>query len=162
MKVDPATQPPPLCPSAQPEMAGSLLFGVVGGTVAEPRLGYLREPQPVTAELLSLADPVPPTEVFRFAAPCAGAGCRHFEGTRCRLATRIVQLLPAAVAVLPPCRLRPHCRWWQQEGKEACRRCPLIVTETAHPSERLRQAADPDSPIAGDSDHPPADLFPTR
>jgi hypothetical protein len=27
--------------------------------------------------------------------------------------------LPAAVDGLPACRIRPWCRWWQQEGKDA-------------------------------------------
>ena len=144
MKQDTVT-PSLLCPSAQPEMAESIIFGVVGGTADEPQLAYLTEPRAVTDELLALSSPVQPTEVFRFAAPCAGNSCRHFDGSNCRLAARIVQLLPTVVEKLPPCRLRPTCRWWQQEGKEACKRCPQIVTETYHPSEQLYQAAHPGS-----------------
>jgi hypothetical protein len=134
---------PPLCPSAQPEMEDAVAFGVVGGTAEEPRLAYLNEPQPVTEELLHLSDPAKPTEVFRFAAPCAGSACQHFDGADCRLAKRVVKLLDTAVDALPPCRLRPRCRWWRQEGKAACLRCPMVVTEVHHPSERLRQTADP-------------------
>lgn len=137
------TSASPLCPSAQPAMADSVVFGVVGGSVEEPHLVHLAEPQPVTNELLSLSDPVNPTEVFRFAAPCASSACQHFDGSNCRLATKIVQMLPEAVEGLPPCRLRSSCRWWQQEGKAACMRCPQIVTDTYLPSEQLRQAADP-------------------
>ena len=59
---------------------------------------------------------------------------------------RIVQLLPPVVDGLPACHLRPDCRWWQQEGKEACLRCPQVVTDVRNPSELYRQAADPDSP----------------
>lgn len=143
MKQNTATDAPPLCPSAKPEMDGSVVFGVVGGTVEKPRLAHLVEPQPVTDELLALSGSVTPTEIFRFAAPCAGSACQHFDGSNCRLATKIVQLLPEVVAGLPPCRLRSNCRWWQQEGKAACMRCPQIVTETHHASEQLRQAANP-------------------
>ncbi len=143
MKQNTATNAPPLCPSAKPKMEGSVVFGVVGGTVEEPCLAHLVEPQPVTDELLALSGSVTPTEIFRFAAPCAGSACQHFDGSNCRLATKIVQLLPEVVAGLPPCRLRPNCHWWQQEGKAACMRCPQIVTETYHPSEQLRQAATP-------------------
>jgi len=124
-------------------MQGSVVLGVVGGTAEEPRLAYLKEPQPVTEDLLALSAPVKPTEVFRFAAPCAGGGCLHFDGTSCRLATKTVQLLPAAVNRLPRCRLRPRCRWWRQEGRDACLRCPVVVTENYLPSEQQRQAADP-------------------
>ncbi len=133
----------PLCPSARPEMANSVAFAVVVGTVEEPRLAHLAEPQPVTDELLALAEPVAPTEIFRFAASCAQKECQHFDGSNCRLAQRIVEGLPTVVEALPPCQIRSSCRWWQQEGKAACMRCPQIVTDTYAYSEKLRQAADP-------------------
>jgi hypothetical protein len=137
------TETIPLCPSAQPDMAESVVFGVVGGTAVEPRLIHLVEPRPVTEELLAMADPVKPTEVFRFAAPCAGSRCAHYDGANCRLAQRTIALLPAVVETLPPCRIRAHCRWWLQEGRAACLRCPQVVTENYLPSEQMRQAADP-------------------
>lgn len=136
---------PPLCPSAQPEMADSVAFGVVGGTVEAPRLVHFTEPQPVTAELLALSHPVTPIEVFRFAAPCAGHACQHFDGADCRLATRIVQILPAVTSSLPPCSLRADCRWWRQEGKAACLRCPQVVTQDYAASDDMRRAAEPDA-----------------
>lgn len=143
MEKNTATNASPLCPSAQPEMEDSVVFGVVGGTAEEPRLVHLAEPQPASEELLALSAPVKPTEVFRFAAPCAGHACKHFDGSSCRLAQKIVQLLPPVEEMLPPCRLRPNCRWWQQEGKAACMRCPQIVRDTYSPSEKLLQAANP-------------------
>ena len=134
---------PPLCPSAQPQMPGSVVFGVVGGTVQEPRVAHLVQPLPVTEELLALAGPVSPLEVFRTAAPCAAGACVHFAENRCRLASRIVDELPEAVDGLPACRIRLSCRWWRQEGKAACLRCPMIVTEMVNPSEQIRRAGDP-------------------
>lgn len=56
---------------------------------------------------------------------------------------RIVEKLPAVVEQLPPCSIRRDCRWWQQEGKAACMRCPQIITDNYSSSEQLRQAADP-------------------
>jgi len=132
-----------LCPSARPEMAGAVIFGVVGGTAQAPRMAHLVQPLPVTDELLALAAPASPLQVFRTAAPCAQRACAHFAQNRCRLASRIVDELPAAVDGLPACRIRPACRWWQQEGKAACLRCPLVVTESVNPSKQLRHAADP-------------------
>ena len=132
-----------LCPSAQPEMAGSVVLGVVGGTVEDPRLSYLEEPLPVTDELLGLSGPVQPTEVFRFAAHCEEAACCHFDGQNCRLATRIVQILPAVIDALPPCKLRAACRWYQQEGAPACLRCPQIITYHCNPSPEMTRAATP-------------------
>ena len=136
----------PLCPSAQPGMEGGVAFGVVGGTPEAPRLVHLTRALPVTDVLLALSGPVAPTEVFRFAAPCAGHSCQHFDGEDCRLVKRVVQILPAVADDTPPCTLRPSCRWWQQEGKAACARCPQIVTESYAPSEALTRAADPKSP----------------
>lgn len=139
-----ATAPPPYCPSAQPEMEGVVVFGVVGGTAAQPRVGYLTERMPATPELLGLTGEVRPAEVFRFGAPCAGTGCRHFDGSDCRLASKLVQLAPApGVTTLPACTLRPDCRWWRQEGKAACMRCPQVVTINYAPSDEMRHAADP-------------------
>jgi hypothetical protein len=132
-----------LCPSARPEMQDSIVFGVIVGTSEEPRLAHLIKPKAVTDELLALAHPVEPTEIFRFAATCAEVDCQHFDGAKCRLATRIVENLSTVSAELPPCSIRSSCRWWKQEGKEACMRCPQIVTETYSPSDRLRQATDP-------------------
>jgi hypothetical protein len=133
----------PLCPSAQPEMAGVIIFGIVVGTISEPRVAYLAEPQPVNDRVLALAGPVKPTEVFRLAAPCAGNGCQHFDGGQCRLAMRTATVLPVVAEKLPPCLIRPHCRWWEQEGKAACVRCPQVVTESYHLPEQFRRAADP-------------------
>jgi hypothetical protein len=139
------------CPSARPEMPGSAAFGVVLGSVEQPRVAYLDQVLPVTEELLGMAAPVSPTEVFRFSAPCAGNACQHFDGTDCRLATRIVERLPLAADRLPDCAIRPACRWWRQEGEDACLRCPLVATESygaAEIAEPLRLAADPRAPVS--------------
>jgi len=140
MDRDPATL---LCPSAQPDQDGALAFGVVGGTPSTPEVNYLRRLLPVNQELLALAAPVEPTEVFRFAAPCAETACQHFDSGGCTLATKIARLIDGGDHGVPACHIRPRCRWWNQEGAAACRRCPLIVTESHAPSDALRYAADP-------------------
>lgn len=134
---------PLLCPSAQPEMPGGRIFGVMGGTVESPLLGYLDEPTPATPELLALSGPVKPTEVFRLAAPCVESACCHFDGRDCRLVTRIVQILPAVSEALPACRIRHDCRWFQQEGRPACLRCPQVITQNCSPTEEMVRAATP-------------------
>ncbi|NEP10920.1 MAG: nitrogen fixation protein [Symploca sp. SIO2C1] len=134
----------PLCPSSQANISGSVVFGVVGGTVETPKVAYLQEPQPVTDELLALAKPVEPTEVYRIAASCLENGCQHFNGHQCRLAQRIVEGLPTVVKGLPPCRIRQDCRWWQQEGKAACLRCPQIVRINYSLSEQVKKVIEPE------------------
>jgi len=132
-----------LCPSAQPEMTGSVAFGVVGGTAEQPRVSWIEKPVPVTADILALTGEVPPTQVLRIAAPCQENACCHFDGTDCNLATKLVQLMPAVTQSLPPCRIRPDCRWFIQEGRAACAVCPQIVTYSVNPSEELATAATP-------------------
>lgn len=132
-----------LCPSAQPEMARSTVLGVIGGTTENPLLSYIEGPLPVNDHLLAMARPVQATEIFRFAAECEESACCHFDGSRCRLATRIVQILPAVVESLPACTIRATCRWFQQEGRDVCFRCPQIVTQVYDESEQLRLVAMP-------------------
>jgi len=131
------------CPSAQPEWAGSFVFGVVAGKAEKPQVIHLEKPLPVTDELLALAKPVTPTEIFRFAAPCAEKACIHFSGSNCLLVQRTVEKLSEVVDTLPSCRIRQNCRWWQQEGKAACMRCPQVITDNYNPSELIREVATP-------------------
>jgi hypothetical protein len=130
-----------MCPSAQPDMEGSRVLGVVGGTREAPEIAYLNEFLPVSDEVLALTLPAKPTQVLRFAAPCQEKKCCHFDGAKCNLVTRIVQILPTVVDGLPACLIRPTCRWYEQEGREACQRCPQIVTQVDEPDERMRMAA---------------------
>jgi hypothetical protein len=132
-----------LCPSAHPEMAQSRIFGVMGGSVEEPRVIYLEEPTPAAPDVLALAGPVKPIEVFRIAATCVESACRHFDGKDCQLAARIVQILPAVTEALPACRIRQDCRWFEQEGRPACLRCPQVITQNYSPSEEMVRAATP-------------------
>lgn len=119
-----------MCPSVPPWYEDSVAFGIVAGSVAEPEMVLLTEPQPVTEELLALAEPAHPTEVFRFAGPCAGAKCLHFDKatTRCRLVEKTVRWAPVAVDKLAACPIRSSCKWWKQEGRAACERCPQVAT----------------------------------
>jgi hypothetical protein len=143
MNAEKASPDSILCPSARADMEGSIIFGVVGGTVEEPRVGYLVESLPVSEDLLALTGPAEPTEVFRIAATCITTACQQFDGRDCRLASRAVQFLPRVVELLPACRIRPNCRWWRQEGKAACLRCPQVVTTNFHPSRQQIQFAGP-------------------
>ena len=121
-----------------------MAFGVISGTTEDPRVQWIEKPVPVTEDLLALTGPVPPTQVLRIAAPCQEDACCHFDGTDCRLATKLVQLMPAVTQALPPCQIRPDCRWFTQEGRAACARCPQIITYSVNPTAELSLAATPD------------------
>lgn len=119
------------CPSAQPSLEGSLVLGVVAHAEAEDRIVFLDRPAKVTTGTLLAftGSPVQSTEVFRFAAPCQKQNCRNWKDS-CRVAERLVQALPDASAELPPCRLRPVCLWFHQEGGAACVRCTQVLTNS--------------------------------
>src|SRR5207302_2680450 len=69
-----------MCPSAQPDMAGCQVLGVIGGTGDAPRVAYVDEPLLASAEVLALAGPIGPTRVLRLAAACEESACTHFDG----------------------------------------------------------------------------------
>jgi hypothetical protein len=134
-----------LCPSAQPGMENCRILGVVLNEVQRngpnPRIVYLNELLPATADVLALSAPLKPTEVYRLSATCAEHKCPHFDGADCKLAARIVNILPAVVDALPPCTIRKDCRWYSQEGGAACQRCPEITTLSYDLSETTREVS---------------------
>jgi len=132
---------PLLCPSSQPGFEQCRILGVVQQGPQGPEVAYLNEYLPASAEVLDMAAPANPTEVFRLAAVCQTGNCPHFDGADCRLATRIVQILPAVVSTLPACLIRHECRWFRQEGAAACQRCPQIATINYQASETMQQVA---------------------
>jgi hypothetical protein len=134
---------PVMCPSAQPGMKEPRLIGVAMFEQERPYVAYLNEPVPLSQEVLAMAGPANPNEVFRIAAHCEESRCTHFNGQQCTLATRIVQILPAVVDALPACLIRGTCRWYTQEGKAACFRCPQVITQPLDASPEYEQAARP-------------------
>jgi hypothetical protein len=130
-----------LCPSAQPGMDNCTVLGVVQHEGPAPRLVYLNQILPASQEVLDMAAPLKPTEVYRLAATCAEHKCPHFDGSDCQLATRVVQMLPAVVDALPPCTIRKDCRWFSQEGGAACMRCPEITTVSYDLSEQVKEVS---------------------
>lgn len=135
------SEPPLRCPSAQPDMADAQILGVIRADTAEPRLAYLNERVAATAELMAAAAPALPGEVFRLAAKCEESKCTHFHAGACRLASRIVDMLPEVTDSLPPCVIRKSCRWFHQEGRAACLRCPQIVTASWQPDDLTQRVA---------------------
>ena len=135
--IDLTRSPELLCPSAPPLPDEAVLIGVVTGEPGRPRVIPTARALAVTPELLELAEPVRPSEVFRFAAPCRGGQCVHFENDACQLAVRSVRLLDAVSHDLPPCPIRPKCRWFRQEGAPICKRCPQVVTDQYRPHDHM-------------------------
>ncbi len=127
-----------LCPSAQPGMDNCNVLGVVQNDGPKPMVLYLNKPLPATPDVLAMAAPLKPTEVFRLSGTCAEHACPHFDGADCQLATRVARMLPAVVDALPPCIIRKDCRWFSQEGGAACLRCPEVTTVTYDTSPEMQ------------------------
>ena len=132
---------PLMCPSVQPGMTDVQVLGVISRETDTPRLVYVDERVNATPDVLAAAAPAEVSQVFRLAGRCEEKKCTHFDGARCQLAVRIARLLPEAVNVLPACSIRPECRWFRQEGRAACMRCPQIMTGNDVADERLREVA---------------------
>jgi hypothetical protein len=126
-----------------PQAEGAVAFGVVDHTLPVPEVAYLESLVPVDPDLLAMAQPLRPTEIFRFTAPCQMEACSHWSGEECKLAERVVRLVPAVTASLPRCHIRARCRWYAQVGRIACGRCPTVVTQNEAPSDAMREAATP-------------------
>ena len=126
-----------LCPSAPGLLPDSVLIGVVTAQPEGLRILPTATAMPVTPEILKLAEPVNPSEVFRFASACHGCSCTHFKNDACQLAVRSVDLLDEVTAGLPRCPIRSQCRWFHQEGAAICRRCPQILTDQYVPHDRM-------------------------
>jgi hypothetical protein len=125
-------------------MADARVFGVLSGTAAEPRIAYLKPGANVDIGALPRDDEgVKITEVFRLAARCEEHRCTHFDGSRCTLAKRIVATLPPVVDALPQCQIRPTCRWYAEQGRRACFRCPQVVTVVPKRDDAINRAAAP-------------------
>jgi hypothetical protein len=122
-------------------MERAMVLGVVQQDGPRPVVEYLNTRVPATPDVLAMASPLKPTEVFRLAATCAEHKCPHFDGADCRLASRVASLLPAVVDSLPPCTIRKECRWFSQEGEAACKRCPQITTVTYDLSPQVREVS---------------------
>jgi hypothetical protein len=129
------------------------ILGVISRDAEVPQVAYLEESMPSTPEILALAAPLEVDQVFRLSARCEEKKCTHFDGHDCQLAVRIARMLPEVVDHLPACNIRPDCRWFKQEGRAACVRCPQIVTSTPEGDERWQQIAGvpPAKPLNGQS-----------
>lgn len=132
-----------LCPSARADGDNARVFGIVTGTVNDPRVRYLKQARPSVESTSKLQGKVTPEEVFRVAATCEEKMCQHFDGQDCRLAIRIAAQLTIVTDQLPPCAIRRDCRWWHQEGKAACVRCPQVVTDHYNLSKLMINVAMP-------------------
>jgi hypothetical protein len=116
------------CPSAQPDMEGARPFGIISGTPTETRVAFFKKATLESFNWREQFGTKDATRILRFGARCDEDRCGHFDGHRCGLGGRVKNDLPAVVDALPPCLIRPKCRWYAEQGSEVCLRCPQVVT----------------------------------
>ncbi|KMN48591.1 hypothetical protein VL04_08780 [Chromobacterium violaceum] len=134
-----------LCPSSTFEGEGNMVFGIVGGSARQRRVIYLKQMLPANQIDRARLEDIAPEEVFRTAGPCAKSQCAHHDNAaaRCTLAERVVAAAAEVVDRLAYCAIRPRCMWWSQHGRDACARCPQVVSIDRQPDEAIAQARMP-------------------
>jgi len=119
-----------LCPSARMKEGGTLL-GIV---MPNGRVAFSPDRIEVNREFVVNANEGrSPEKRFRFADACVRTACKQWAGSRCGVIDEVLNDMPAdalrAGAQLPHCSIRSQCRWYEQAGAEACRACPLVITD---------------------------------
>lgn len=122
------------CPSGRCR-PGSTLLGIRG---PDGTLLYTPRLPPLDEELAERFTSGGGTSAYRFAETCVTDRCLHWNGSACVLAAALVQpdAVPADAPVqpdpsvgLPRCAIRATCRWFFQEGRNACAVCPLVLRD---------------------------------
>ncbi|MCX4778970.1 hypothetical protein [Streptomyces sp. NBC_01264] len=119
------------CPSGSAYAPESLVLAVRDGLDGPP--AYLPAPRPAAEALAGLPAGVEPRRLLRLASHCV-PHCLNREADTCTLATRLTATSRSgSEQALPPCHLRPRCKWWTQSGPPACQACPEVATRRSGP-----------------------------
>ncbi|MFZ1527573.1 MAG: hypothetical protein WAT19_02405 [Ferruginibacter sp.] len=118
-----------LCPSTTCH-EGAVILGVVQGneTVALLNAGLIADQDFVK----KVKEQGSPEKRFRFADTCRKCGCRQWTGSECGVIKEFSEAnihLNGNEHELPNCIIRPRCRWYSQEGANACQICPFVITD---------------------------------
>jgi len=117
-----------LCPSAPCE-EGALL---IGRALQTDKVVLLSQPIPVSSTFVAEAvKHRSPEKRFRFASPCKGGACANWNGQSCGVPDQVKHLTPTPMHTTKPpeCGIRVDCRWYQQEGVQACFFCVSVTTQ---------------------------------
>jgi hypothetical protein len=122
-----ADRPGLTCPSARAE-PGVLLLSVRG---PDGRMHPVRTPMILDDGILEEARRHGPPEArMRFATACQRGACLQWTGSQCGIIARVLDHLgPLPEESLRPCLIRATCRWFAEQGREACAACDLVVTD---------------------------------
>lgn len=72
-----------------------------------------------------------PERYYRFSSPCVQNGCRQWANGSCGVIKKVLGAgLDDLPADAPACIIRNTCRWFHQEGVQACYVCPMVITDS--------------------------------
>lgn len=114
------------CPSGR-AVAGAKLIGVVTSDVSVDILPHAID---VDEAFLTNARSIgEPDARFRFANTCVMNGCNKWADGGCGLVRRRIASAQQKAELLPACPIRHECRWFTQEGADACEICSQVVRQ---------------------------------
>jgi len=111
------------CPAASPEDATDT-FGFL--ETDEGRVVFYAKLIPLPGVLKDDRDTSSPLDRMRLSAPCLTRKCVHWTGESCRLGHAVAEVGNDTDSGEPACAIRPHCRWFAENGGGACKSCAFI------------------------------------
>lgn len=111
-----------ICPSA-PAIAANNVVGIFDGRGV---VRYFPVPVPVVFDFDTIS-----ASALRLSGKCVASRCRQWTGEQCGLPARIVSEIPQEFGVPRTCNIRGECRWYLQNGRDICIRCPSVSGEMA-------------------------------
>lgn len=111
-----------MCPSYVGKV-GAQLFGVVN---KDGKVQFIT-PLAVTEEFIQQNDNL--EQRFRFTGKCVEKGCAQWdnEESKCSLSKKVQNLETIKNTELSFCPIRSQCRWFSQDGKNACFSCNEVT-----------------------------------
>lgn len=111
-----------MCPSYIGKV-GAQLFGVVN---KDGRVQFIT-PLTVTEEFIQQNDNL--EQRFRFTGKCVEKGCAQWdsEESKCSLSKKVQNLETVKNTELSFCPIRSQCRWFSQDGNDACFSCNEVT-----------------------------------
>jgi hypothetical protein len=111
-----------MCPSYVGKV-GAQLFGVVN---KDGKVQFIT-PLTVTEEFIQQNDNL--EQRFRFTGKCVEKGCAQWdnEESKCSLSKKVQSLETIKNTELSFCPIRSQCRWFSQDGNDACFSCNEVT-----------------------------------
>lgn len=110
---------------------GAILLGIVN---EKNEIDFIANSIKITEAFVQSSKEVDkaPEKRFRFSNICIQSGCKQWTGNRCGVIDEVLNMVEEKYWKnnLPRCSIRQTCRWFAQSGANACKVCPLIITDT--------------------------------